>query len=486
MALVRDRCVAVHNLLLSVQGTPVHLDIARTQHSQLLTAIRAATLTATELADMVTHLNAIVWPQQNMSDELLLAANSASARGRPMVRSANQDYTAVVNYYTQQDWADTANNTTQNLLHTLLAKPLALGLKNPTENTFQVLAALLLVLQEGACEKANMLSPQMKFESLKFVKKRFRAAATYAPNVPWIQILPANPDNARDIVEFTPVFDNVYFEGDPIASPFNASLFNSVATSIPMRCTNARVRSFTQSSSQAIVPSHSPFDGQGMMQAMMQMMRMMQGSGSGSGADDPRIKIKPGLKRLQTFTDEPDGEQDEQAVAIKGQQEQQATAGQQEQQAVAIKLQTMSPTERATKAQGKRKLTVEEATASILTDLGIGARGSDAEDDSDDDDDEGGAVKKSKKAKSKANAKARAKSAVAKAKAKATAKKAPLVKAKAKAPAKKDVSATIANEASRKQFRCRAADGSSFSISYKKAGGEAKALAEAKKWLSKQ
>ena len=103
MGSIRDRCVAVQNLLLSVQGTPVHLDIARTQHSYLLMAIRAATLNPTELADLVTHLNAIVWPEQIMSNELLLAANLASARGRPTARSANQDYTAVVNYYTQQD-----------------------------------------------------------------------------------------------------------------------------------------------------------------------------------------------------------------------------------------------------------------------------------------------------------------------------------------------------------------------------------------------
>ena len=130
----------------------------------------------------------------------------------------------------------------------------------------------------------------------------------------------------------------------------------------------------------------------------------------------------------------------------------------------------------AAKAKANRKLTVAEATSKILTDLGVGADGSDDDDDDDDDgnDDDSEVVKKKKQAKSKAKAKA---------KSKAKAKKAPAAKAKV---IKKKVAATIGNETSRKQVRCRAADGSSFSISYKKAGGEAKALAKAKKWLSEQ
>ena len=471
MASIRDRCVAVQNLLLSVQGSPVHLEIARTQHSQLLMAIRAVRLTSAEVADLVTHLNAIVWPEQNMSNELLLAANLASARGRPTARSLNQDYTSVVNYYTRQDWADTTNNGQQNLIHTVLAKPIALGLRNPMEITFQVLAALLLVLQEGGCEKAKQLSPQMKFHMLKFVKQRFRAAAAHAPKIAWIQVLPANPTDAVDMDDFCAVVDGVYDEGfGPIASPFDETLFNSLVMSIPMRSSNAQVRALPIACVQGNSPS--PFGGQNMaMQAMMQMMQMFQQQQSG----EPRIDINPGSRRPITFVGDEEEQHQQAIVKFKPPAPSPPVTP-----VKAGKAPAASSPVTAAKADGTRKLTIAEATVKIMKDLGGDAADSDDEEENDDDDD--GVVVKGK-GKTKVEG-TKAKKAP-KAQSKAKAKKAPTAKVTAKV-IKKKVSASIGNETSRQQVRCRAADGSSFSISYKKVGGEAKALQKAKKWLDEQ
>jgi hypothetical protein len=478
---IRDRCDAVKTLLDRVHGQQVFNDFAQAQQRTLLAEIRVARLTPTEAANLLPRIQDIRWPA-GLLVPLQRAINIAAAVGKPVRRSPNQDYTSVVNYYTTAEWANAATDTPKMTTTNVLMRPIELGCRNGTEKTMQVLAAILMTVNEGSVAKAMDRSSTIKHETLKYVKKKLKASVGNTVTV----FLPSLPEDPQAMRAQQPQMYNMLYPNDPpVMSPFPEATFSSLVASIPMRCSNVQVRNvmYPSTNQQLAIPSHSQgTTSEGMMQAMFQMMSKMMNPGLGN------IEIlPPGNKRARRAhtADEIDSEFTSDELANRsarptiqngdGRNKEDATTEigkahleQQQQQQLA-------------KAGGpKKKLSVIQATKAILKGINGNA---DTDDDDEDGESDDGAKKKKKTGKTASSKKAAAKKKVAAVPKKAAA---PKKAAEKKKVAKATFTPQVADEASRSQVRCRAADGSSFSFSYGKHGGKKGAMAKARAWLADQ
>jgi hypothetical protein len=370
----------------------------------------------------------------------------------------------------------------------VLDLPVAMGLRYANEPTVQVLAAILMAVNEGGVDSAMKLSPSTKHETHKYVKQRLKAMAV-ASDV-WIPYLPLTPATLR--VDHPALYDTIYCghethaDRGPVPLPFDLSRFAALTRSIPMRCSNVQVRPSPAlhgqdwcaprgAGQQAAAPQF--------MQAMFQMMKTM------SNTNEPRIDmVIPGrpFRRAQTAID------DGPAGAYSGD----SSASPPESKVGEIVKFTGGPSREpeqpakkvVTPAGGtssaKRKLTVAEATTAILK----GIRGTKDDDESGDEssdvlNEEGDALPKRKKTAAKGKAKTKGKAAVLRRPCSAEGGKAVVLK---KPAAAEVATAFVTDERSRKQVRCRCADGTSFSFAYKKYGGQKGALAKARRWLEEQ
>ena len=476
---IRDRCNAVKTLLDRVHGQQVFNDFAQAQQRTLLAEIRVARLTPTEAAEILPLLQDIRWPD-GLVVPLQRAINIAAAVGKPVRRSPNQDYTSIVNYYTTSEWASSATDTPNMTTTNVLMRPIELGFKNGTEKTMQVLAAILMTVNEGAVAKAMGRSSTIKHETLKYVKKKLRAHAVNT--LTWIPSLPEDPQEFR--AQQSQIFNKLYPNDQPVMSPFPEESFSSLVTSIPMRCSNVQVRNvmYPSTNQQLALPSHSQgHPSEGMVQAMLQMMGKMMNPGFGN------IEIfPPGNKRARRAhtVDDIDSELTSDTSSNRPGRPELGNVDDRSKEDVAKetrKAQLEQQQQLAKAEEPKKKLSVIEATKAIL-------KGINGDSDSDDDDEDGdshdGAKKKNKKGKTAAAKKAAAKKVAGKSM--KVAKAAPKKAVEKKKVAKATFTPQISDEASRSQVRCRAADGSSFSFSYGKHGGKKGAMAKARAWLADQ
>ena len=161
----------------------------------------------------------------------------------------------VVNYYTTGEWAKAATDTPNMTTTNVLMRPIELGLRNGTEKTMQVLAAILMTINQGSVAKAMERSSTIKHETLKYVKEKLKA---HAGNIAtWIPSLPEDPQELR--AQQPQIFNTLYPNDPPVMSPFPGESFSSLVVSIPMRCSNVKVRNvmYPSTNHQLVLPPHS-------------------------------------------------------------------------------------------------------------------------------------------------------------------------------------------------------------------------------------
>lgn len=295
---------AVGAFLRQIQGTPSFSSVLEQQRAHWLQQLEA--LPAMTVAEAGAVASAIIggpWPPEVSSGLLEVAARKSvrPAGGEaslPSMRRPLQDFRRVVAYINAKTWVSLQSEATpERKLDILLDHLLQLGLRLPTEATFQVVTALFLAVTEGL-ERATGQGPAVKYNTLQFIKKGFKRCVRNSVEPPiWIAELPCDPRDCRS--SFPAVWAVAFPEGEfPVACPIDAVGFGALVGSVPMRKTH-----------KSMGPAPTTC-GDAQMAPMVQMMQMMfqhlqalggkaQASPGGGGGADLDIRfLTPPCKAL--------------------------------------------------------------------------------------------------------------------------------------------------------------------------------------------
>jgi hypothetical protein len=242
---VLDRLVAVQTFL----GSSTKLGVAAfqsakiAQHKALLALIREtplclATATATNKA-----FDQELWTE----DELILLTTAVMNRvttstiALPItqgLRRGLQNYTAVANYFTEQQWVALRNAQVSDgaKMQMVVDHLVAMGLRCPTENTVQAATCLYLLVADP--EKARTMHSSMKLFTFQAMKGKLKKQALQAipSDAEYIMHLPMDPADCK--ATYPAVWAAAFkVEECPIMCPISAVDLSHGALSIPMRVT---------------------------------------------------------------------------------------------------------------------------------------------------------------------------------------------------------------------------------------------------------
>ena len=216
--------------------------------------------------------------------------------------------------FLQSDEVD-INDTAQMMMHHMVQ----LGLKCPSEPTYQACAGLLLACHSGL-SKANGLPPSEKHSWHKFCKATFKKVSKQVVQTTYIQELPQSVLEFQS--KFGSVFDIVFSATEPPAPcPVDLVNLTRLTESIPQRNTHKDI-SPVSSSLCVSGPTRPAHDMTLMMQQMWSMM--LQSQQASPGRVPITILKPPGGNRamgssdnlgLQMLSAEPAGVATEAAAA---------------------------------------------------------------------------------------------------------------------------------------------------------------------------
>lgn len=458
---------------------------------------------------------------QSMESVCVAAVEHVDNSSSSCSRTALQDYCSVIDYFTEQCWESLLGQESHAFKCDLILKHCKkLGLRCPSESTFQTLAALFLSCCFGV-EKAMQLGGDSKHETLKRMKMDYKRSSMQHEGLGPIK-LPVSPTEFMDLQP--ELWTRVFGESCPKPCKLQFDGLTALKYSIPMRITRKTATQCAEGSLK-IVPKAAaaapPMDMASFlgsaMQQMFQCMHGMQGVQGIQMLPLPRAQLQIGspatpqpqkpLQRLQT------------ALALQDAQNQLQTSALPEIVASpnAHKLPELaksSPKQKLVlpvhKAQNERLDCVDDATQAIIAALdgreaaGKAAKKGKATDRLPTKSSESGDAEAKAMAKAAARATATSKTKATKAKAQPKAKP----KAKPKTNASCETRAEKANakgatakavregkkphfadESTRKQFLARtgiAGIGQSKAFKYDNDASKKRARAEADQWVKQQ
>ena len=183
-----------------------------------------------------------IW-SQGQKDALAQAVqNGLAQRTAALGRQSMQDYTNVILYMPQSVWVKVMdqNLTFQAKANVVGTFATALGLRNPSESTSQMVTSLLLACPGGReLESHGVLEPSQLHQLFLLVKKEIKATisvAAAADGFPHVERLPPQPDQ----------LDSRWLQQalgtEPVGRcPLVISQIASRALTIPMRSTNKQL-----------------------------------------------------------------------------------------------------------------------------------------------------------------------------------------------------------------------------------------------------
>ena len=134
-----------------------------------------------------------------------------------VTRAKLQDFTSVAVYFKRSQWEAMSKAAGGDPLDTIFQHVARLGLKYPTEHTWQRLTAIYLCVTSGV-DSAACMAPNAKVELLKHVKRSGRRM--FAPGVVGVGILPQSPANYE--AAFPEKYNAVFGNEPPAANPFGS------------------------------------------------------------------------------------------------------------------------------------------------------------------------------------------------------------------------------------------------------------------------
>jgi len=257
---------AVATFLSQVKHTAHFEDVVAKQQEHFSRQVAPLKFSIADANEVMAAIQMGPWPER-VAQALMAEVAAKTTESSHVGRVQNQDYKWMSNYLPSKLWSFLQDQTVHSnaKAEMLLQHGAKLGLKNPSEVTYQVLTAVLLACHEGL-NKANSLIPSAKHENLLFVKSCFkRVMKSFVPTT-FVQELP------QDVREFESKFPVLYqraFENEPPAPcALDAAALSTLTNSIPMRKTHKQMS--TPSFSQLQPVGAAPDMGQ-----FMQLMRLM-------------------------------------------------------------------------------------------------------------------------------------------------------------------------------------------------------------------
>jgi len=231
---------AVRDFLANVTNEVAKRNVLAAQRAVLQSMLQRSELCMADAARVLNAVKALSLDDETtaMLTELLAdKACAMSATESTVVRARLQNYAAVTEYYPEAAWQMLldANVAASAKLDLILGQCEALQLRSPTEGTWQVLTALLLLVTDGPV-KAVSQPAAMRHGTLQTVKKRFRSLVKNSAPTDCILDLPANPADLR--AKFRKVYDATFTMQPPVPARVETNHLESVRMSIPLRSTS--------------------------------------------------------------------------------------------------------------------------------------------------------------------------------------------------------------------------------------------------------
>lgn len=263
-------CQAVQTFVQQLGDSPGARKILLSQRTHVEQRLQELSLSVQEAGRVLAAIESIPWPAgaKEGLTSLIAARTAAPPVFSASARSRLQDFRALSDYFTEEQWAALLNDRTsaQSKLDMVISQAVSLQLRNPSEFTYQRLVALYLACTEGY-SKAVGLNAQVKYNSVQHLKRCFRAA----PKPPLELVLLSLPSEWTAFAAAHPLLARKVFGAQtPAKCPLGQAELDSLANSVPLRSTSKLMFSADQPlSRQASAPSA---DMMSMFAALHQML----------------------------------------------------------------------------------------------------------------------------------------------------------------------------------------------------------------------
>ena len=186
---------AVRSMLHDMSGKWEVDAVSAAQTDRLLELARRAQISLEECPALLAEVSQCNFPAAASGRLMQIISQRAGSHvhwkassNRPKL----QDYTSLGHYFMQAQWESMKSGSDP--LRTIIHHAAKLGLRLPSEPTWQMVTAIYLLVQNIAAA-ANALSPHDKNQVLKHVKKMGRRMLTAGDIV--IAVLPGMPEEFR-------------------------------------------------------------------------------------------------------------------------------------------------------------------------------------------------------------------------------------------------------------------------------------------------
>ena len=275
---------ATRLLLSAMQGKPGEAKLKSAQAARLLELANSLPVAADDCPSAMEEIAQCMFDDAAVDGLMSAVAKhvGGEAAGLRSQRAKLQNFSCLANYFLEEQWsAMTTTPQKEDPLRTVMSHAAQLGLRYPTEGTWQHIAAVYLLVQNEP-EVITAMTPAAKHEVLKHVKRAGRRFL--APGTVDVPVLPDSPQEYRRL--YPSQFRCVFGTMQPSGQPFGMAL-GMVAGSISMRVSGAAMNT-------AVLPcarGESDVASQTMQcqQMMMKCMMAMMGQGQVDG-------VLPGLQ----------------------------------------------------------------------------------------------------------------------------------------------------------------------------------------------
>jgi hypothetical protein len=277
-----ERLHAMATIMQHVDGlTKASMSKTHTEH--VIKVINRSSFTMSELDELGKAAVAVALMTDDKERVLqaLSAKYDAKALGPSETPGADlyQNYESAAHFVPQRVWEKIKEGSSDNFFE-LLAK---LGLRSPSEATFQAMAIIFMVAGDGE-DKALSLSVESKNHVVKAVKKwwkKYIAWPTTAPGraLEWIAKLP--PTSSELLKECPTTYHLAYIEDTPSPCPISVSTMSAMRETTRMRM--GRVSKAAAPTPPSMMEAISQFM-PALMQVMMPAFGQLQGMQGHAGS----------------------------------------------------------------------------------------------------------------------------------------------------------------------------------------------------------
>ena len=264
-----DRIRLVGRLLTALQGQggDAYARASANQASTLKGQLLQTSLTLERTTDVVEELGRIPWQCSAHRDEVLVALSSGPSASQPASAAARrklQDYTAIVNYFTDAQWDHLLDNSAvpSQKLRSVLEHVHCLGLRCSSEMTIQRITCLYLMVSEGPIA-AKAMGRAQKLAMTKHVKKELKRLGDLPP-LAYVAELPSLP--SVFLAEQPAMYAAAFKDQVPASMRLDLQSFAEVLATIPCRGGKSGAESVDAASFSQVAT--------GFMQQMQQMQQM--------------------------------------------------------------------------------------------------------------------------------------------------------------------------------------------------------------------